>query len=91
MAEERKTSLEIVTENIEKVLDQVREDVEDNPIAPQYMHYIRMIGELMPTAVMMLGALNDKIDTLSNILISTISSSENEEEIDEVEIEEDEE
>lgn len=91
MAEERKTSLGIVTENIEKVLDQVREDVEDNPIAPQYMHYIRMIGELMPTAVMMLGALNDKIDTLSNILISTISSSENEEEIDEVEIEEDEE
>lgn len=91
MAEERKTSLGMVTENIEKVLDQVREDVEDNPIAPQYMHYIRMIGELMPTAVMMLGALNDKIDTLSNILISTISSSENEEEIDEVEIEEDEE
>lgn len=91
MAEERKTSLGIVTENIEKVLDQVREDVEDNPIAPQYMHYIRMIGELMPTAVMMLGVLNDKIDTLSDVLISTISSSENEEEIDEVEIEEDEE
>lgn len=91
MAEERKTSLGIVTESIEKVLDQVREDVEDNPIAPQYMHYIRMIGELMPTAVMMLGALNDKIDTLSDVLISTVSSSENEEEIDEVEIEEDEE
>ncbi len=87
MAEERKTSLGIVTENIEKVLDQVREDIEDNPIAPQYMHYIRMIGELMPTAVMMLGALNDKIDVLSDVLISTIPSSENEEEV----IEEDEE
>lgn len=91
MAEERKTSLGIVTESIEKVLDQVREDVEDNPIAPQYMHYIRMIGELMPTAVMMLGVLNDKIDTLSDVLISTISSSENEEEIEETEVEEDEE
>lgn len=91
MAEERKTSLGIVTENIEKVLDQVREDIEDNPIAPQYMHYIRMIGELMPTAVMMLGALNDKIDMLSDVLISTISSSENEEEVDETEVEEDEE
>lgn len=87
MADERKTSLGMVTENIEKVLDQVREDVEDNPIAPQYMHYIRMIGELMPTAVMMLGALNDKIDMLSNVLISTIPSSENEEEV----VEEDEE
>lgn len=87
MAEERKNSLGMVTENIEKVLDQVREDIEDNPIAPQYMHYIRMIGELMPTAVMMLGALNDKIDMLSNILISTIPSSENEEEV----VEEDEE
>lgn len=91
MAEERKTSLGIVTESIEKVLDQVREDVEDNPIAPQYMHYIRMIGELMPTAVMMLGALNDKIDMLSNVLISSISSSENEEEIEETEVEKDEE
>lgn len=87
MADERKTSLGIVTENIEKVLDQVREDIEDNPIAPQYMHYIRMIGELMPTAVMMLGALNDKIDMLSDVLISSISSSENEEEV----VEEDEE
>lgn len=91
MEEERKTSLGIVTESIEKVLDQVREDVEDNPIAPQYMHYIRMIGELMPTAVMMLGALNDKIDMLSNVLISSIPSSENEEEVDETEVEEDEE
>ena len=88
MREERKTSLDVVSDSVKKAFEQMREDAEDNPLLPQHMLYIRMIAELMPTAVIMLGAINDKLSVLIDMNLAPLSSEEltgdeNEEEFDE--------
>lgn len=88
MEEERKTSLDVASDSVKKALEQMREDVEDNPLLPQHMLYIRMIAELMPTAVIMLGAINDKLSVLTDINLASLSSEELTEDKDEEEFNE---
>lgn len=88
MEEERKTSLDVASDSVKKALEQMREDAEDNPLLPQHMLYIRMIAELMPTAVIMLGAINDKISVLTDINLASLSSEELTEDEDEEEFNE---
>ena len=88
MEEDRKTSLDVASDSVKKALEQMREDVEDNPLLPQYMLYIRMIAELMPTAVIMLGAINDKLSVLTDINLASFSSEELTEDENNEEVEE---
>ncbi len=88
MEEERKTSLDVASDSVKKALEQMREDVEDNPLLPQYMLQIRMIAELMPTAVIMLGAINDKLSVLTDINLASLSSEELTEDENDEEVEE---